>query len=326
MTIVFHTHLAMDFPEHMKSFAAQWPSHQILVARNSEEKRSMIKEAHILVDHRVDESLLHHASSLRWILVPFAGVDSLPLDLLNRQGIRVACSHGNAPLVAEKALALALAAMGRLHEFDEGLRQGKWHRQKGLVKPFALWTSLRDKKVCILGAGAVACALAQLLTVFTSNIVGFRRQSDRPRPAGFARITHRLDEAMAHAALCVITLPETSETRSLVGMEQLRLMQGGCLVNVGRGSVVHEADLYEALHTGVLSSAGLDVWYRYPRPFHGKAHPSAYPFHELSNVILSPHAASHTTEGKIGQLEGVFENIQGIILHGRPSHVVRDGY
>ena len=76
------------------------------------------------------------------------------------------------------------------------------------------------------------------------------------------------------------------------------LPPGAELVNVGRGPIVDEAALYNALRNGTLHAAGLDVWYNYPADEAGRSHtlPSAYPFHELENVVMSPHRAGHSSE------------------------------
>jgi phosphoglycerate dehydrogenase-like enzyme len=106
---------------------------------------------------------------------------------------------------------------------------------------------------------------------------------------------HAVDELpslLPRASILVVTLPLTDATRRLVGAAELQaLARPAFLVNVGRGPVIDEAALYTALKDGTLTAAGLDVWYNYPSTADEYAHtpPSAYPFYELDNVVMSQH-------------------------------------
>jgi len=108
-----------------------------------------------------------------------------------------------------------------------------------------------------------------------------------------------LPDLLPQAHALIICLPFTAETDGLIGARELALLPAGAvLVNVGRGKIVDEGALYEALHDGRLHAAGLDVWYNYPADENGRAHtlPATYPFHELDNVVLSPHRGGQTLD------------------------------
>ena len=116
-----------------------------------------------------------------------------------------------------------------------------------------------------------------------------------------ARPVAELPSLLPGADVLVICLPLTDETRGLIGGSELALMpERAILVNVGRGPIVDESALYHALRDGTLHAAGLDVWYNYPsdEPGRTSTSPSEYPFHELDNVVMSPHRAGapHTPE------------------------------
>ena len=105
--------------------------------------------------------------------------------------------------------------------------------------------------------------------------------------------------------MLIICLPHTPETMELIGEPELALLSpGAILVNVGRGPIVDEAALYHALREGTLHSAGLDVWYNYPSGEAARSHtpPSAYPFHELDNVVMSPHRAGGSDESEMRRM------------------------
>jgi phosphoglycerate dehydrogenase-like enzyme len=116
-------------------------------------------------------------------------------------------------------------------------------------------------------------------------------------------VLHRL---LPRADVLVICLPHTPETDALIGKEELALLPpGAVLVNVGRGPIVDEAALYNALREGTLYAAGLDVWYNYPSDEAARSHtrPSAYAFYELDNVVMSPHRAGGSRETEKQRME-----------------------
>lgn len=322
MKILFNTHLALDFPEKIERIAARFPEHNFRTVRDTDGLNSEIKDTDVLVDHRINGELLDAAPKLAWIFVPFTGVNRLPLEECARRGIRVCNNHGNARYTAERGLALALALMGRVVEFDQGLRQGYWHRNESVESPFILWDSLFKKKITILGTGAIGGWIARLLAPFGGEIIGFRRSSRKPAPEEFSRITSDLKSSLSEADLLFITLPLTEATRGMIGPEELALLKDSYLVNMSRGEIVEEEPLFQALKQRELKGAALDVWYRYPKPFASLQLPSRFPFQELQNVVLSPHAGSHTAEGKEGQLDGTLENLAALLENGKPLDTV----
>ena len=321
MKVLFHTYLAREFSEHVAEFAQAFPEHEIVVANTSDELRAAITDAEVLVDYHVTPELLDRAPKLRWMFIPFTGVDKTPWELLTSRGIRVSNNHGNASIVAERAVALALALTGRVVEFDRGLRRGAWFRNMERNQPFEYWTSMFRQPVAILGTGAIGVRIAELLAPFTRSVVGFRRRSGNPAPEWFPRITTDLAEALSGARVCFITLALTRETDALIGESELELLKGAYLVNVSRGRIVDEGPLYRALSEGILAGAALDVWHRYPESFSENLLPSEYPFHTLENVVVSPHAGSSTREGKLGQLEGTLANLKALFQTGTPVDI-----
>lgn len=328
MKILFHTHLAIDYPEEIDSLISRYPDHQFSVAHDRNDLLREIPDADVLVDSQIGESVLDLAGKLKWLFVPFTGVNSIPFEILENRGIRVSNNHGNASLVAERALALALALLGRVVEFDRGMRHGYWFRNSGKETPFVFWESLQGKRALILGVGAIGRRIALLLKPFNCDVAGWRRRSDVPDPSGFTAITESLEEALSLCDICFVALPLTSATRGLIGEKELELLKGKWLINVARGPIVDEKPLFTALKTGRLAGAGLDAWYQYPEPFHTDRFPSEYPFHELDNVVLSPHAGSHAPEGKGGQLAGTLENLAALIENNQPKDIVdtAEGY
>ena len=321
MKVLFHTHLALEYRDRLSRFAGEFPEHEISVAENSNELFAGIRDTRVLVDHQATAELLDQAPELRWMFVPFTGVDGIPWELLLSRGIRVSNNHGNAGSVAERAVAMALALLGRVAEFDRGLRRGSWFRNRDKNRPFDYWTSMSHQPVAILGTGSIGLRIAELLSTFTRDIVGFRRSPGNPSPKFFPRVTTDLPEALSGARVCFIAMPLTRETDSLIGEAELDVLKEAYLVNVSRGKIVDEGALFGALASGGLAGAALDVWHRYPQVFHEEQLPSKYPFHTLENVVLSPHAGSSTPEGKQGQLEGTLVNLRALFQTGTPRDI-----
>jgi phosphoglycerate dehydrogenase-like enzyme len=115
----------------------------------------------------------------------------------------------------------------------------------------------------------------------------------------------------------VVSAPLTAATTGLIGAPQLRALGAdGVLINVGRGPLVVEGDVYEALRDGQIAAAALDVWYNYPGPG-GNGAPSRMPFAELSNVLMTPHSSGITRDTFVGRVDDIAANI-GRLDRGEP--------
>lgn len=279
-------------------------------------------ELDAVVANPIDAAYYEKASRLKTVFVPFVGVNHLPAELLAAKGIAAYNCHGNAESVAERALVLALAGFGRVIEYHNDLKEGRWHGfwvSKGRED---FWHSIFRARCAVLGTGAIGETLAKLLKAFDCHVVGYRRRSDLPRPEHFDEMASDLTQAVSGARIVFVTLPLTDATRGLIGAAELRAMRGAYLVNVGRGEVVDEEALYAALKDGTLAGAGLDVWYRYPQGGSTEGWPSRFPIHELSNVVLSPHVAGSTFEAVDRNAELTVQNVVRYIDGLEPLHRV----
>ncbi|MBN2874038.1 MAG: hypothetical protein JXM71_02995 [Spirochaetales bacterium] len=281
----------------------------IELVRGVDESLAAFDTLDAVVANIVDRSYYEGAVRLQAVFVPFVGVNHLPADILTERGVSVFNCHGNAESVAERALALALAGFGRLVEYHNDLRAEKWHGfwvHKGRED---FWHSIFHKRCAILGVGAIGETLARLLKAFDCVVTGYRRRSGQAAPPHFDEVTTDLSAAITGADIVFVALPLTDETRGLVGARQLAEMKGAWLVNVGRGEVVDEEALYNALVDGTLAGAGLDVWYTYPKDGSILGAPSRFPIHTLHNVILSPHVAGSTFEAVDMNAAQTIENV-----------------
>ena len=258
--------------------------------------------ARVLVRGVPDAEQLDACPHLERVVIPYAGVPEKTRDLVaERDGLALHNLHHNAAPTAELALALLLAALKRVVPHDRDLRRGDWRRRYAAPET----TTLEGRRALILGYGAIGRRVARGCRALGMSVTGVRRRA--ARSAGDASDGVRvegvdaLDALLPQADVLVLCLPLTAETRGLLDADRLaRLPREACLVNVGRGALVDERALYDALRDGRLDSAGLDVWYRYPRAEEERADtpPSVHPFHELENVVLSPHRAGLTRQNE----------------------------
>ena len=273
-----------------------------------------LRDIDILVSYRLNEEQLQFAGSLKVLFIPYAGVNHFPLKELKELDVNVANSHANTKFVAEHAFALGLAVMGRVVEFHNDLAQGNWNRS-GLYEDY--WTSMYNKKSTILGTGSIGSQIAKLLSVFSCEITGFKKTvPDNPIPH-FDSVTNNLEQAVADADIVFVCLPLTKKTEGLIDKTVLEMMKDKFIVNVGRGRIIEQEALYNALKEGILKGAALDVWYNYPKI--GEAYskiPADYPFNKLKNVVMSPHAASHTQAAEHADIDETMSNLLNYIKTG----------
>ena len=254
---------------------------------------------HVLVAGRPQREHLTASSNLHALIIPWAGLPEVTRELM-RDFPHIAAHnlHHNAVSVAEMVLTLMLAAAKLVVPMDRALRAHDWTPRYHRPSPTIL---LEGKTALILGHGAIGQRVAHLCRALGMKVMAIRRRVAGPSADMPDEIypPDALPSLLPQANVLIICLPHTSETTGLIGEDELALLPpGAVLVNVGRGPIVDEAALYHALHEGTLHSAGLDVWYNYPADEAARSHtpPSAYPFHELDNVVMSPHRAGGSDE------------------------------
>jgi phosphoglycerate dehydrogenase-like enzyme len=248
----------------------------------------------ILVAGRPQREHLLASPDLEALIVPWAGIPAATRELLlDFPHIALHNLHHNALPVAEQAIALLLAACKFVVPMDRALRAHDW-TPRYEPSPSLL---LQGRMALVLGYGAIGRQVAALCRGLGMEVVAVRRRAT-PGPEGVAGISE-LHALLPRAGAVIVCLPSTAETEGLIGAAELALLPpDAVLVNVGRGPVVDEAALFDALRERRLYAAGIDVWYNYPADEAGRSHtpPSRYPFHELDNVVMSPHRAGGSTE------------------------------
>ncbi len=309
MRIVFHGTNAATFEP---GFAALLGAgHEVLCVPDlpaTAADRHAFRSAEVIVGIRLDAS---HPSpdGVRLYHAPAAGVDAIDRTRLP-PGTPLCCCFGHDPAIAEYVMTALLLRHVPIPDADRDLRQGKWTYWASARS--ALRTELGDATLGILGFGHIGKAVAARakafgMTVHTANrsAVATGPLVDRyfplPELAGF----------MASADYVLVTLPHNAATEGFVGRDALDAMQPhGVILNVGRGPVIDETALYEALAEKRIGGAVIDTWYVYPTPSSPGPHPGRLPFHELDNCVLTPHMSGWTHGTIRRRQETMVDNIR----------------
>jgi lactate dehydrogenase-like 2-hydroxyacid dehydrogenase len=260
---------------------------------------------------RVDKAVLEAAGQSLKVVANFGvGYDNIELEALRRHGVRAT----NTPDVltaatAELAVALMLAAGRRIAEADAIVRRGLWTR---LVAEGFLGRQLVGATVGLVGFGRIAQRVAELLHGFDVQLL-YTATDDRSARAGVER--RELPDLLAGSDVVSLHVPLTPATTHLIDAAALALMKpGAILVNTSRGGVVDTAALIEALRSGRLAAAGLDVYEDEPHV--------APALRQLPNTVLLPHIGSATASTRDAMARLCAENVIAVIDGREPPAAV----
>lgn len=251
---------------------------------------------------RIDAAVLEHASHLKMVQRTGVGTEMLDLDAIAERGVPVYVNRGvNARSVAEHAMLLILSCLKNVPKISAEVKRGVWNKQATGLE----CSELFGKTVGLVGMGAVGRLVAGMLKAFGAHVTYFdvapmppdeERSLGVERAASFGELFARSDVVSFHCPLTVETAGMLSSS-AIAGMKD-----GACIVNTARGGLIDEMALAEALRSGKLRAAGLDVRSQEP-PLPDD------PFAKLDNVILSPHIAGLSREAFSMMLAVAMENI-----------------
>ena len=261
-------------------------------------------------------SIVKTSKTLKWLCVPWAGVDSLmaPDYFANQDCLLTNSAGAYGVSIAEHMIATSLVMMRRLDEFIEETRNGQW------LKPRPQ-KSLKDCRITVLGTGDIGTTFAKRAAAFEpASIVGVCR-SGKSSEAVYNKVlpVSELDSILPQTDLLAMSLPSTPETKGILSRERMSLLpEGAYIVNVGRGSAIDEDALADNLESGHIAAAALDVFQTEPLP-------SSSRLWKTKNLLITPHVAGNMTLAHTRN-----KNVQMFIedLHnfatGKPLHYLVD--
>ncbi len=235
----------------------------------------------------IDADVLDAASNLKVVARAGVGLDNVDVDAATRHGV-IVCNAPQSNIVsaAEHTVALLLSLARNIPQADAALRAGRWER--------STWTGteLQDKVLGVLGLGRIGTLVAQRCHAFGMRLVAYDPfvAPDRAARLG-VELVPTVDEVLERADFVSVHLPKTTDTVGLLDSERLaRMKPTARLLNVARGGIVVEEDLAEALKTGVIAGAAIDVFAAEPT--------TESPLFELANAIVTPHLGASTEEAQ----------------------------
>jgi D-3-phosphoglycerate dehydrogenase / 2-oxoglutarate reductase len=243
----------------------------------------------VLTRSRLPEDLFDAAPRVRVVMIHGSGTDLVNLAAASARGVMVAnMPGGNAQSVAEYCLMAMMVLARNLRTIDASLRTDPWDTARSHAEPAV---EVNAKTLGIVGVGHIGKRLAQIcIEGLSMRVLGHQRRLDA-LPPGVQPAT--LDELLAQSDFVVLTCPLTPQTHHLMNADRLAAMKPtGFLINVGRGPVIDEAALVEALRNRTIAGAMLDVYEHY------RLEPG-HPLLSLPNAVLTPHLAGSTRESRV---------------------------
>lgn len=252
---------------------------------------------------KVNAELMDAAGKLRVIGRAGVGVDNIEVPAATARGIVVMnAPDGNTITTAEHTMALLIALARNVPQANASIRAGKWERKR------FIGAELQGKTLGIVGLGRIGRAVAIRARGFGMIIVAHDPFTAPDQARDLDIESASLDEVFSRADFLTVHTPLTSETRGLVGAPAFAKMRPGVrIINCARGGLVNEAALFDAIKSGVVAGAALDVFEQEPLP-------PDHPLLSLDEVVMTPHLGASTTEAQEGVAITVAEQMRDYLL------------
>lgn len=300
-------------PEHIEKIKAVDPAIQLVVltSRQVNEINRELEDAEVLAGTLWSTPEIHNLKGLKWIHSFSAGVEHVLTPEVKNSDVLVGnCSGIHATPIAEHILGFLLMFTRRFYDTFLNQQQKVWERNDKL-------TELKGKTVLIVGLGHIGTETARLANCIGARVMGVDYAGkQKPEFIEAFYTTEQLKTALPQADFVVLALPYTKETHHLLDLSKFRIMKSSAvLVNIGRGAVVHEQELIQALDQNIIAGAALDVTEEEPLP-------QESPLWKMKNVVITPHH-SGISEKYMDRAVDVFcENLKAYIKGERLPNLV----
>jgi phosphoglycerate dehydrogenase-like enzyme len=273
-------------PEFAQRIPQTVPHVRVFSPATREEAEALLPRADVVLGFAVRPTNFAQAVRLKWIHSTAASVTGVLFPELVASDVQVTNARGlHADAMAEHALAMMLSFARKLHHARDAQRVREW-TQASLWEDVPAIGSLAGATLGLVGLGAIGSAIAVRAKAMGMRVLAVRvHPAATPAPADEQWPVSRLDELLPHVDWLVLAAPHTRDTERLIGREQLaRMKPTARFMNLGRGALVDEAALIDALRERRLAGAALDVFEQEPLP-------RTSPLWDMPEVILTPHTS-----------------------------------
>lgn len=279
-----------------------------------EEVREALKQADGIIIRsatKLTNEILEGQPRLKGIVRAGVGVDNIDLPAATREGIVVMNTPaGNTTSTAEHTIAMMMALSRNIGPASAGMREGKWDRKK------FTGTQLAGKSLGIIGLGRIGQAVARRARGLEMKIIGYDPFLSSERAAEFGVELYRdVDELVSQCDYLTVHSPLTDETRNLINAERMALMKKGVrIINCARGGIVDEDALADAVQSGHVAGAALDVFVTEP--------PGESRLLKLPGVLCTPHLGASTDEAQESVAIEAADILSGFLLRNEIRHAI----
>jgi D-3-phosphoglycerate dehydrogenase len=256
---------------------------------------------------RVTKRIIEAADQLKVIGRAGVGVDNIDVEAATKKGVIVInAPDGNTISACEHTMAMILSLARHVPQADHSLREHQWDRKK------YTGIELRGKTIGILGFGKIGTEIAIRCKAFGMNVMAYDPYVTQDRAQHFNVVLSDRESIYREADFITVHMPLTDETKNMIAKKQLEMMKPTArVINVARGGIINEDDLYQAVRDGVIAGGAIDVWTKEPMTEH--------PLFGLPQMVITPHLGASTEEAQINVALEVAEEIRRVLL-GLPVH------
>jgi formate dehydrogenase len=228
-------------------------------------------------------------TNLKGVIIPYTSHNGIDLDSLRDKNVMLFITPTRSRYVAEKALTLTLSLLGNTVNYHSLLKEGNWSSRNNDER--TPWVSIQGLSVGLFGYGRIGKKVHDMMIGFGCDFYTIDRHKEYPHSI---HLVKNLTNLIQVSDVIIVSAPLNETTAGVFNEEKLSRMKHKYLINVGRGKICNEEDLYNSLKNKHLKGYASDVWFNYPK---GRelTLPSSFPIYELDNVILSNHSGGYTS-------------------------------
>ncbi|HHI96422.1 MAG TPA: phosphoglycerate dehydrogenase [Thermodesulfatator atlanticus] len=254
---------------------------------------------------KMTAEVIEAAPKLKLIARAGTGLDNVDLEAANRRGIVVMnCPGGNTVSAAEHTIAMMLALARNIPQATASMKAGKWEKKKFMGR------EITGKTLGIIGLGRIGSVVAERAKGLKMRVIAYDPYVNPDQAAKMGIEIMSLEELLPQADFITIHVPLTKETRGFINKEKFDQMKDGVMfIHCARGGIVNEKDLYEAMVSGKVAGAALDVFEEEPPP-------PDYPLFKLENFICTPHLGASTVEAQKNVALAIASQVVDFLVHG----------